>query len=152
METFFFSLGRKRINRVLMIVGIEMDSLLSLVKVSINETRMVWSISNFISGIIISGVSSLTSDLLVDASPEWVRLKLSLGVSTSVWALALTYVTLGWYILPIDAIVCLRYPFGFNNVSGSKTGVVFFSSRFFLVFFRSNASFVYDGVSRWKIK
>jgi hypothetical protein len=49
-------------------VGIEMDSLFSLVKVSINGTRIVWSISNFISGIISSGISSLTSGLLVDAS------------------------------------------------------------------------------------
>jgi hypothetical protein len=53
-----------------MIVGIEMDSLFSLVKVFINETWMVWSISNFISGIITSGVSSLISGLLVDASAE----------------------------------------------------------------------------------
>jgi hypothetical protein len=68
LETKTFTSGRERIGCVLMIVGIEMDSLFSLVKVSINETGMVWSISNFISGIITSGVSSLTSDLLVDAS------------------------------------------------------------------------------------
>jgi hypothetical protein len=53
-----------------MIVGIEMDSLFSLVKVSINEIGMVWSISNFISGIITSQVSSLTSKLLIVASIE----------------------------------------------------------------------------------
>ena len=51
-----------------MIVGTEMDSLFSLVKLSTNEIGMVWSISNFISGIITSGVSSLTLDLLVDVS------------------------------------------------------------------------------------
>jgi hypothetical protein len=53
-----------------MIVGIEMDSLFSLVKVSTNEIGMVWSIANFILGIITSRVSSLTSDLLVDAYAE----------------------------------------------------------------------------------
>jgi hypothetical protein len=55
---------------VLMIVRIEMDFLFSLVKVSINEIGMVWSISNFISRIITSGVSSLTSILHVVASTE----------------------------------------------------------------------------------
>jgi hypothetical protein len=39
-------------------------------KKSINETRMVWLVSNLISGIITSGVSSLTSSLPVDASAE----------------------------------------------------------------------------------
>jgi hypothetical protein len=53
-----------------MIVGIEMDSLFSLANVYINETGMVWSISNFISRIITSRVSILTSRLLVDASVE----------------------------------------------------------------------------------
>jgi hypothetical protein len=47
-------------------VGIEMDLLFSLVKVSVNEMWMVWLISNFVSGIITSGVSSLISGLLVD--------------------------------------------------------------------------------------
>jgi hypothetical protein len=51
-----------------MIEGIERDPLFSLVKVSTNEIWMVWSIVNFISGIIISEVSSLTSGLLVDTS------------------------------------------------------------------------------------
>jgi hypothetical protein len=53
-----------------MIVAIEMDLFFSLVKLFFNETRMVWSISNFISGIIIYGASSLISGLLVDASTE----------------------------------------------------------------------------------
>jgi hypothetical protein len=52
------------------IVGIERDPLFSLVKVSINETWMVWSISNFISRTITFEVLSLTSCLLVDASIE----------------------------------------------------------------------------------
>jgi hypothetical protein len=47
-----------------MIVGIEMDPLFSLVKVSIR------SISNCISIIITSEASSLNSGLLVDASAE----------------------------------------------------------------------------------
>jgi hypothetical protein len=53
-----------------MIEGIERDPLFSLVKVCMNEIWMVWSISNFISGITISGVSSLTLGLLVDTSTE----------------------------------------------------------------------------------
>jgi hypothetical protein len=53
-----------------MTVGFEMDPLFSLVKVSINEIGMVVSISNFISEIITSGVSSLISGLLIDASAK----------------------------------------------------------------------------------
>jgi hypothetical protein len=44
-----------------------MYPLLSLVKLSINETGMAWWISNSISGTITSGISSLISGLLVDA-------------------------------------------------------------------------------------
>jgi hypothetical protein len=70
LETKTFTSGRERIGCVQMIVGIEKDSLFSLVKVSINKIRVVWIISNFTSGIIPSGVSNLTSDLLFDASAE----------------------------------------------------------------------------------
>jgi len=71
-----------------------------------------------------SGFSHLTLGLLVDASIEDVCLILFLGVNFSTKTVALTGVTLGWYFLPVDVVVDLRYPFGFNNLSRSDTGVI----------------------------
>jgi hypothetical protein len=47
---------------------------------------------------------------------------------------------LGWYFLPEDEVVYLKYPLGFNNFLGSDTGVVCWFFGFFLVFFRPNSS------------
>jgi hypothetical protein len=58
------------------------------------------------------------------SSAEGACLKFSLVVSSSIRTLVLTCVNFGWYFLPIDAVVDLRYPFGFNNLSGSDTCVV----------------------------
>jgi hypothetical protein len=106
-----------------------MGSLVLTVEVSFK------SISNFILGTITSGLLRLVSGLLVNASTEGYLFKLSSGVSSSIERLVFNYVTLGWYNLPIDATVDLRYPFGFNNLSGSDTGVVCLSSGYFLVLF-----------------
>jgi hypothetical protein len=129
-----FTSGKGEVDRVLMTMGKEEALLFRLLGVSEE------SISIFILGTITSGFSHLTSGLLVEASAEGVCLKFSSGVSSSTRTLVLTCATLGWYFLPADAVVDLRYPFGFNNLSGSDTGVVCLSSGFFLVFFRPNAS------------
>jgi hypothetical protein len=55
---------------------------------------------------------------------EGVDPRFSLGVDSSTRTLVLICVTFGWYLLPADTVVDLRYPFGFNNISGSDTVVV----------------------------
>jgi hypothetical protein len=102
------------VDRKLMTMGIEEALLFRLFGVSIG------SISIFILGAITSGFLQLTLGLLVEASAEGVCLKFSLGVNSSTRTLVLTWETLGWYFLVVDAVVNLRYPFGFNNLSGIR--------------------------------
>jgi hypothetical protein len=114
--------------------GIEEIILFRLFGVSEGSTSL------FISDSITTGFLQLTLRLQVESSTKGVLLELSSEVNSSTKKLVLTGATFGWYFLIAKAVVDLRYPFGFSNLSGSYTVVVCFSSGFFLLFFRSNVS------------
>ena len=97
------------------------------------------SISIFILGTNSSRFSCLTSYWLVKAFVEGVCLILFSGVGSSIRTLVLTCVIFSWYFLPVNVVVDLRYPFGFNKFLGSDIGVVYLSSGFLLVFFQLNS-------------
>ena len=129
-----FSSSEDGVDRKVMIVSIEEDLLFRM----FGESKV--SISIFISGTNSSRFSCLTSYWLVKASVEGVCLIFFSVVDSSIGTLVLTCVIFGWYFLPTDVVVDLRYPFGFNNFSGSDIGVVCLSSGLLLVLFRLNAS------------
>jgi hypothetical protein len=116
------------------------------------EDQKIISVSVFSSDKTNLGFNISASVLSTDVSPKRIWVETSCGVNGSSGNLALDYVSLGWYILLVDAVVCLRYPLGFKKILGSETGMVCSPSRFCLVFLRPNASLLIVESPSEKIK